>query len=291
MATPHPAENGVGSLHALSRCSDRGEGGRVFGDIVGTSDSELRRLSDAVPRGVSDGREIGICDVGVSGRSQRSEPVPSLRDQPDERLQMVGALACARNGRTSGAVASAAELAVAQRCSDGNCSAFGACGASGLGRSQDRQTAEGSGSRSDSGTLDRDRDPEAARGRTGRVRRRPVRLHQVRTLAAERVVADGLQGPRGLARWPAASADCARRSLALRCGACGLRQRADRDGQTAAHRCLPPLRLAREADHRQWLALGRRTGQPVHPARGLADRARHQDQPFAALSSADHGQR
>ena len=216
----------------------------MFGDIVDTSDSESRRLSDAVPRGVSDGREIGICDAGIGGRSQRSEPVPSLRDQPDERLQMVGALACARDGGTSRAVASAAELAVAQRCSDGKCSAFGACGASGLGRSQDRQTAEGSGSRSSSGALDGDRDPEAARGRAGRVRRRSVRLHQVRARAAERVVADGFQGPRSLARWPAASADRARRSLALRRGACGLRQRADRDGQTAAHHRLPPLRLA-----------------------------------------------
>ena len=60
------------------------------------------------------------------------------------------------------------------------------------------------------------------------------RLHPVRAGATERVVADGLQGPRGLARWPAASADRARRSLALCRGACGLRQRADRDGQTAA---------------------------------------------------------
>ena len=47
-----------------------------------TSNSESRRLSDAVPRGVSDGREIGICDAGVGGRSQRSEPVPSLGISP-----------------------------------------------------------------------------------------------------------------------------------------------------------------------------------------------------------------
>src|SRR5215211_4264270 len=43
--------------------------------------------------------------VGEGERSQRSEPVPPVRDQPDDRLQMAGALACARNGGTSGAVA------------------------------------------------------------------------------------------------------------------------------------------------------------------------------------------
>jgi hypothetical protein len=37
----------------------------MFGDIVDTFDSESRRLSDAVPRGVPDGYEIGICDVGI----------------------------------------------------------------------------------------------------------------------------------------------------------------------------------------------------------------------------------
>src|SRR6266478_8502604 len=227
---PTPPLLSVASTLPLQGCSDRGQGGRVFGDIVDTFDSESRRLSDAVPRRIPDGREIGICDVGVGGRSQCAEPVPSLRRQPDERLQVAGALAARRNGWTSGVVASAAEFAVAQRCSDGASRAFGACGASGLGRPQDRQAAEGSGARSSSGALDGDGDLEAAWGRTGRARWRPVRLHPVRAGAAERVVADGLQGPRGLARWPASSADRARRSLALRRGACGLRQRADRDG-------------------------------------------------------------
>src|SRR6266481_9358805 len=85
-------------------CSDRGQGGQVFGDIVDTSDSESRRLSDAVPRGVPHGREIGICDVGIGGRSQRSETVPSVWDQPDDGLQMAGALADRGSGGPSGVV-------------------------------------------------------------------------------------------------------------------------------------------------------------------------------------------
>ena len=255
-----------------------------------TFDSESRRLSDAVPRGVPDGREVGVCDVGVGGRSQRSEPVPSLRRsarRPATSGWSVGVRRGWRDLQELSRRPQNSPCAALQRRKSG---AFGARGASGLGRAQDRQAAEGSGPRSGSGALDGDGDPEAAWGRAGRVWWRPVGLHPLRARAAERVVADGLQGPCGPARRPAASADRARRSLALRRGACGLRQRADRDGQTAAHHRLPPLRPAREADHRQWLALGRRTGQPVHPARGLADRARHQDQPFAALSSADHGQ-
>src|SRR6202035_4386330 len=75
------------------RCSDRGHGGQVFGDIVDTFDIESRRLSDAVPRGMSDGFEIGICDVGVGRRGECSEALPSLRCQPDDWLQMAGALA------------------------------------------------------------------------------------------------------------------------------------------------------------------------------------------------------
>jgi hypothetical protein len=189
---------------------------------VDTFDSESRRLSDAVPLGVSDGYEIGICDVGVGGRGQCSETVPSLRRQPDNRLQVAGSLATRRDGWASGAVASSAEFAIAQRCGDGESSAFDACGASGLGRPQDRQAAEGSGAGSRSGTLDGDGDLEAAWGRVGRTRWWPVRLYPLRAGAAKRVVADGLQGPCGLAHWPASSPDRARRSLALRRGACGL---------------------------------------------------------------------
>src|SRR6266481_2423417 len=178
-------------------CSDRGQGGQVFGDIVDTSDSESRRLSDAVPRGVPDGREIGICDVGIGGRSQCSEPVPSLRREPDDRLQVAGALAARRDGRASGTVASAADLALSQCDSDGESRAFGTRTASGLGRPQDRQAAEGSGAGGDSGPLDGDGDLEAAWGRAWRTRWWPVRLHPLRAGTAERVVADGLQGPRG----------------------------------------------------------------------------------------------
>src|SRR5581483_12123257 len=72
---------------SLWECSDRGHGGRVFGDIVDTFDSESRRLSDAVPRGVSNGREIGVCDVGLGRRSQRSAIVPSVRNQSEHGLQ------------------------------------------------------------------------------------------------------------------------------------------------------------------------------------------------------------
>ena len=68
-------------------------------------------------------------------------------DQPDDRLQVAGTIAARREGGTCGTVAPAAELAVAQRCSDGGSGAFDACGASGLGRAQDRQAAEGSGPR------------------------------------------------------------------------------------------------------------------------------------------------
>jgi Integrase core domain len=35
---------------------------------VDTFDSESRRLSDAVPRGVAHGRDIGVCDVGLGRR-------------------------------------------------------------------------------------------------------------------------------------------------------------------------------------------------------------------------------
>jgi hypothetical protein len=274
----------------LPRCSDRGDGGRVFGDIVDTFDSESRRLSDAVPRGVSDGREIGVCDAGLGRRSQRSAVVPSVQRQPDDRLQVAGALARGWDDRASGAVASAADFAAAQRCGDGDGRAFGPRGASSLGRTQDRQAAEGSGAARSSGALDGHCDPEAAWGGTGRIRRRSVRLHPVRAGTTERVVADGFQGPCGLARRPASSADRARRSLALFGHTGGVRRRADRDSQTAAYHRVPSLWPARETDHRQWFALGRWTGQPVHTARRLADRAWHQDQPFAALSSADHGQ-
>jgi hypothetical protein len=65
----------------------------VFGDIVNTSDSESRRLSDAVSRGDPNGRKIGVCNVGLGGRSQCSEPVSSVRSQPNDGLQVAGALA------------------------------------------------------------------------------------------------------------------------------------------------------------------------------------------------------
>src|SRR5207244_13475516 len=146
-----------------------------------------------------------------------------------------GAVAARRDGGASGTVASSAEFAIAQRYGDGESSAFGACGASGLGRPQDRQAAEGSWAGSYSGTLDGDGDLEAAWDRIGRTRWWPVRLHPFREGAAKRVVADGLQRPRGLAHWPASPTDRARRSLAFLRGACGLCQRADRDGQAAAH--------------------------------------------------------
>src|SRR5215207_10853167 len=150
----------------LPRCSDRGQGGQVFGDIVDTFDSESRRLSDAVPRGVPYGQAIGVCDVGIGGRCQCSAAVPSLRGEPDDWLQVAGTLAAAGDGGASRAVASAAKFAVAQCRSDGKSRPFGACGASGLGRSQDRQAAEGSGAGSDSGSLDGDGDFEAAWDRT-----------------------------------------------------------------------------------------------------------------------------
>ena len=60
---------------------------------------------------------------------------------------------------------------------------------------------------------------------------------------------------------PAASAHRAGRSFAL-CGrACGLRQRAHRDCQSAADHGLPALWPARDDHHRQRLAVGRRTRQ------------------------------
>jgi len=193
---------------------------------VDTFDSESRRLSDAVPRGVPDGRAVGICDVGVGGRGQYSAVVPPLRHQPDDWLQVVGALADGRDDGAFGAVASAAQFAGAQRCSHGASSAFGTWRTSSLGWPQDRQAAEGSRAGRSSGALDGDGDPEAEWGRTGRAWWRPACLRPLRADAAERVVADGLQGPCGAAHRPASSADCARRSLALLGGTCGLRQRA-----------------------------------------------------------------
>src|SRR6478735_3711255 len=192
---------------------------------------------------------------------------PPLRHQPDDWLQVVGALADGRDDGAFGAVASAAQFAGAQRCSHGASSAFGTWRTSSLGWPQDRQAAEGSRAGRSSGALDGDGDPEAEWGRTGRAWWRPACLRPLRADAAERVVADGLQGPCGAAHRPASSADCARRSLALLGGTCGLRQRADRDGPAAAHHRLPPVRSAPEHDHRQWFALGRWTGQPVHTAR------------------------
>src|ERR1700733_5879463 len=99
-------------------CSDRGQGGQVFGDIVDTFDSESRRLSDAVSRGVSDGREIGVCDVGLARRSQRSAIVPPVRYQPDDGLQMAGSLANDGTDGASGTVAAAAAFSAAQRSGD-----------------------------------------------------------------------------------------------------------------------------------------------------------------------------
>src|SRR6202046_2392934 len=155
---------------------------------------------------------------------------------------MAGTLAARRCGRASGTIASSAQFAIAQPDGDGESGAFDTYGASGLGRSQDRQAAEGSGAGSDTGPLDGDGDLEAEWGRTGRTWWRAVRLHPVRAGTAKRTVADGLQGPRGAARRPPSSADRARRSFAFLRGACGLRQPADRDGPPAAHHRLPPLR-------------------------------------------------
>src|SRR6202035_721311 len=114
--------------------------------------------------GMSDGHEIGICDVGVGRGGECSAVVPSLRRQPYNRLQMAGALATGRDDGASGVVAPSAEFAIAQRFGDGRSSAFGACGTSGLGRPQDRQATEGSGAGSGSGTFDGDGDFEAAWG-------------------------------------------------------------------------------------------------------------------------------
>src|SRR5665213_3910152 len=204
----------------LSHCSDRGQGGQVFGDIVDTFDSESRRLSDAVSRGFSDGHEIGVCDVGLVRRSQRSAIVPPVRYQPDDRLQMAGSLANGGTDGASGTVAATAAFSAAQRSGDRGGGAFGSHGASGLGRPQDCQEAEGSEPQRGSGTLDGDGDLEAAWYRTGQVWRRSVCLRSLRARAAERVVADGLQGPCGLAGRPASSTDRARRSLALLDRAC-----------------------------------------------------------------------
>ena len=79
-------------------CSDRRDGGRVFGDIVDTFDSKSRRLSDAVPRGVPDGRAVGICDVGVGGRGQYSAVVPAASASA-RRLATSGWSAGRRPGR------------------------------------------------------------------------------------------------------------------------------------------------------------------------------------------------
>ena len=167
-------------------------------------------------------------------------------DQPDDRLQMAGALAARRGGRASGVVAPTAEFAVAQRCSDGGSGAFGACGASGLGRPQDRQALKDLGHEASSGALDGDGDPEAAWGRIGRSWWRPNRLHRFERARPNELWQMDFKGHVAMDAGRLASADRARRSLALRSGACGLRQRADRDGQTAAHQRIPPLRPARE---------------------------------------------
>ena len=44
-----------------------------------------------------DGREIGVCDVGLARRSRRSAIVPPVRHQPDDRLQMAGSRRNRRN--------------------------------------------------------------------------------------------------------------------------------------------------------------------------------------------------
>src|SRR6185369_3910636 len=180
---------------------------RVFGDIVDTFDSESRRLSDAILRGEADGYEIGVCDAGVGRRCQCSRAVPPLRREPDDRLQVAGALGNGGDDGASGALASSAEFASTQRGRNGGGGALGASRASGLGWAQDRQAVEGSGRASRSSALYGDGDSEAAWDRTGRTWRWPVGLHPLRAGTAERVVADGLQRPCGPARRPASSAD------------------------------------------------------------------------------------
>ena len=272
-------------------CIDRGHGGQVFGDIVDTFDSESWRLSDAVQRGFPNGHEAGVCDAGVGGGIEHSRAVPALRDQPDDRLQVAGALARSGPVWSCGGLAPAARLAGAQQLQRSSGGAFGSRGASGLGRSQDRPAAQGSRPRRGAGGLDGDGDPQAARGRARRLRRRRLRFTRFERARPNELWQMDFKGHVALAGTgrlhPLTVLDDHSR-FAVVLGR--LRRRADGDGQAAPDRGLPPLRLARDADHRQRLALGRRAGQPFTPLGVWLLEQDIADRPFASLPSPDHGQ-
>ena len=146
------------------------------------------------------------------------------------------------------------------------------------GGSQDRPPPGRSRRDRRAGAVDGDGDPAASWRRPGPDRRwRSVPM--LRAFAAERVVADGLQGPFCPGRGTLPSPDRARRLLALQPVPGGLRQRTRPDGaRTPAHH-LPPLRPAAVDPHRQRLALGRRPRNAVHPPRRLVAAPRHRLQP------------
>ena len=225
----------------------------------------------------------------LGGRSEPSRPVPAVRDRADDRLQVAVAMAARRCFRSGRSVAAAASFAEAKFCDDRGGGVVAARRASCLGWPQDRSAVDRS--RRDRGAccLDSDGDPQAARGRAGRFGGGEAAFTRFERDAAERALADGLQGPCALAAGrlhPLTVLDDHSR-FALVLAACA-------DERTETSRSSSsPLSAAMACpsdDHRQRLALGRRPGQPVHPARRLADRAGHPHRPFPALSSPDNGQ-
>ena len=257
-----------------------------------TSDSELRRLSDAVPRGVSDGREIGICDVGASveGANVRSlcrrfgiSPtsgykwlerwrVHGMAGLPERsRRPQNSPLRSVQRGKLQCFSVRAEHPAwggrkIARRLKDlGHEATPAPSTVTAILRRHGVELGAFGGGQSAFTRFERSRPNELWQmDFKGHVALHAGRLHPLTVLDDH-------------SRFAVVLAACANE-----------RTETVRQQLIVAFRRygLPERLIARGG-----LALGRRTGQPVHPARGLADRARHQDQPFAALSSADHGQR
>ena len=294
---PHPAlsqwervQEPRRSVPSPAGCMDRRHGLQVFGDIGDTMmalDCSAEELIDALARGVCDGFAFGVFVSGGSGGGERIGPLPPVRDQPEDGVQVDRP--CPVWRRHVGSVPTAARFAVADGRVDGSGGPVGAGGASTLGRPEDRATAAESGPDGCSVALDGDGNPTPSRrgaGRIGDGRAVPA----VRAGSAERVVADGLQGPHRAGTGALPSADGAGRSFPFLTLSAGLCQRARRDGARASGGDVPPLRPAGVDHHRQRLALGRHGGSAVHTARCLAAAAWHRHQPQPPHASPDHGQ-
>src|SRR6185503_7660426 len=111
--------------------------------------------------------------------------------------------------------------------------------------------------------------------------------YTLRAFHTQRTLADGLQRALRHRARTLPPLDGARRSFAVLDLLKGLLQRANRYGATPSGGKLSHLRAAVADHYRQRIALGRRAGEPLHAAGGVAAALGHRDQPQPALPSAD----